>query len=91
MIDPAVDGSRRRHGNVNRHGNLDFVHDLTNLRWISMFDHYHLRLWRDKRVRLTVDRRFRNKADEQSSQVTLVAASGASFDVLDAKLTVKVQ
>jgi hypothetical protein len=45
----------------------------------------------DKRVRLAVERRVRDKADEQSSQVTLVVASGVTFEVLDAKLTVKTQ
>jgi hypothetical protein len=45
----------------------------------------------DKRVRLEVDRRVRDKADEQSSQVTLIAASGATFEILDAKVTVKAQ
>jgi hypothetical protein len=45
----------------------------------------------DKRVRLAVERRVRDNADEQSSQVTLIATSGTTFEVLDARLTVKVQ
>ena len=45
----------------------------------------------DKRIRVSVERRVRDKADESHALTTLIATSGASFDVLDAKLTIKTQ
>lgn len=45
----------------------------------------------DKRVRVGVERRLRDKADESRAFTTLIAASGATFDVLDAKVTLHKQ
>ena len=44
-----------------------------------------------KRVRLEVDRHVRDKADEKEISVVVIVAPGATFDLLDAKLSVKVQ
>jgi hypothetical protein len=40
-------------------------------------------------VRLDIDRRTRDKEDEARTSAVVVAAPGASYDLLDTKLTVK--
>lgn len=42
-----------------------------------------------KTVRLELDRRTRDNHDEARASAVVVAASGASYELLDAKLTVK--
>jgi hypothetical protein len=43
------------------------------------------------RVRLDIERRSREKDDESHATAVVMAASGSTFDVLDAKLTVKLR
>ena len=44
-----------------------------------------------KHVRLELDRRTRDNTDEAHQAAVVMATSGASFDLLDGKLTVKTQ
>ena len=61
LIDaPAVDGSRRRDGDINRHCDRNFAHNFANFR-IAMFDHDHLRLRRDSLWRRFCDNRLRRR------------------------------
>jgi len=43
------------------------------------------------RVRLEIERRSRDKDDESHVKAVVMATSGSSFDVLDAKLSVKLR
>lgn len=44
-----------------------------------------------KHVRLDVERRTRDNHDEARTSAVVMASTGASFDLLDAKMTVKTQ
>jgi hypothetical protein len=44
-----------------------------------------------KHVRLEVERRTREKQDEARQAAVVIATSGATYDLLDGKLTVKTQ
>ena len=44
-----------------------------------------------KRVRLEIERRVRDSSDERHAESVLVVAPGGTYDVLDAKLTIKAQ
>jgi len=46
---------------------------------------------KSKSVRLEVDRRIRDKTDESRQAVVVNATVGASYDLIDGKMTVKTQ